>query len=58
VDRFDGGNSTHLLHRDDRDGTTCHTSEGNTDPKGGWEGYMVAERDRPTSDITYFLRIA
>jgi hypothetical protein len=39
-------------------GDTCHTIEGNTDPAGGREGYMVAERDRPRADITYFLRIA
>lgn len=39
-------------------GDTCHTIEGNTDPQGRREGYMVAERDRPRADITYFLRIA
>jgi hypothetical protein len=39
-------------------GDSCHTIEGNTDPAGGREGYMVAERDRPTSAITYFLTIA
>jgi hypothetical protein len=37
---------------------SCHTIEGNTDPTGGREGYVVAERDRPTETITYFLRIA
>ncbi|HXU61377.1 MAG TPA: CHAP domain-containing protein [Polyangia bacterium] len=37
--------------------STCHTIEGNADPAGGREGYMVAERDRHTADITYFLRI-
>jgi hypothetical protein len=38
-------------------GDTCHTIEGNTDPLGGREGYIMAERDRPRADITYFLRI-
>ena len=39
------------------DGDSCHTIEGNTDPAEGREGYMVAERDRATSSITYFLRV-
>jgi hypothetical protein len=53
-----GGGLGHAFFIDTTDGTTCHTIEGNTDPQGGREGYMVAERDRPTQDITYFLRMA
>lgn len=37
---------------------TATTCEGNTDPQGGREGYMVAERTRQISDLTYFLSIA
>jgi hypothetical protein len=47
----------HTFFIESTGGTSCHTIEGNTDPEGGREGYMVAERDRETADITYFIRI-
>jgi hypothetical protein len=52
-----GGGLGHAFFIETTDGTNCHTIEGNTDPEGGREGYMVAERDRATTDITHFLRI-
>ncbi len=47
----------HAFFITDVRGDICHTLEGNTDPAGGPEGYMVAERTRATQDIDYFMRI-
>jgi hypothetical protein len=48
----------HAFFIDQVDGDTCTTIEGNTDHLGGREGFEVAERERATRSITYFLRIA